>query len=173
LSHRVRYSIEETTVTDPNVPNPSGETPETPAAPAAPSAPEAAPVPPVAPPVPPAPPAYSAPAAPAAPAYGATAYDAAAPAYGAPTPAKTNVLAIVSLVASLVGFFTGIGFLVGIVCGHISLSQIKKTAEQGRGMAIAGLVIGYIGIVISIIITIVFIVIFAIAASYSGTTYSY
>ncbi|MET4158807.1 DUF4190 domain-containing protein [Agromyces sp. PvR057] len=155
-------------MTDPNVPNPSGETPdtpETPAVPAAPAAPEAAPVPPVAPP---APPAYGAPAAPAAPAYGAGTYDATAPAYGAPAPAKTNVLAIVSLVSSIIGFFTGIGFLVGIVCGHISLSQIKKTAEQGRGMAIAGLVIGYIGIVISIIVTIVFFVFLAtLSASYN------
>ncbi|MGE2767303.1 DUF4190 domain-containing protein [Rhodococcus sp. 1.20] len=28
--------------------------------------------------------------------------------------------------------------------GHISLAQIKRTGEQGRGLAIAGLVIGYI-----------------------------
>ncbi|ANJ27840.1 hypothetical protein ATC03_15105 [Agromyces aureus] len=168
-AHRVRYSIEETTVTDPNVPSsPSGDTPDIPTAPAAPV-----------PPAPPAPPVYStppaAPPAPSVPAYGTTApaYDASAPAYGAPTPAKTNVLAIVSLVASLVGFFTGIGFLVGIVCGHIGISQIKKTGEQGRGMAVAGLVIGYIGLVLSIILTIVFIVLFAIAASYGGSTYSY
>jgi len=33
---------------------------------------------------------------------------------------------------------------VGIVLGHISLAQIKRTGEQGRGLAIAGLVIGYI-----------------------------
>lgn len=33
---------------------------------------------------------------------------------------------------------------VGIVLGHISLAQIKRTGEKGRGLAIAGLVIGYI-----------------------------
>ena len=32
----------------------------------------------------------------------------------------------------------------GIVFGHISLSQIKRTGEEGRGLAIAGLVIGYL-----------------------------
>ena len=46
---------------------------------------------------------------------------------------------------------TGIGFIAGIICGHISLSQIKKTGEQGRGMAIAGLIIGYVGIVLFIL----------------------
>lgn len=142
-------------MTDPNVPNPSDQTPG------------AAPVPP-APPAPPAP-AYGAPAAPAY--SGATTHD--APAYGVPSPAKTNTLALVSLIASIVGFFTGIGFLVGIVCGHIGLSQIKKTGEQGRGMAIAGLIIGYAGIVISIIVLIIMAVFLAaFSASYgSYTTY--
>jgi hypothetical protein len=119
-------------VTDPNLPDQPG-----------------APVPPASPP-----PAYGAPGA--APAYGET-----APAYGQPVGAKTNTLAIISLVASLIGLFSGIGFIAGIICGHISLSQIKKTGEQGRGMAIAGLIIGYVGIVLSIILTIVFISLFA------------
>jgi len=60
-------------------------------------------------------------------------------------PNKTNVLAIISLVSS---FFISI---VGIVLGHIALSQIKRTGEGGRGLAIAGLVIGYIGLVLGII----------------------
>jgi peptidyl-prolyl cis-trans isomerase B (cyclophilin B) len=32
----------------------------------------------------------------------------------------------------------------GIIFGHISLSQIRRTGEQGRGLAIAGLVLGYL-----------------------------
>ncbi len=55
--------------------------------------------------------------------------------------AKTNVLAIVSLVTSILGFG-----LVGVITGHIALSQIKQTREAGNGLAIAGLVIGYISI---------------------------
>jgi hypothetical protein len=55
--------------------------------------------------------------------------------------AKTNVLAIVSLVASILGLG-----LVGVITGHIGLNQIKTTGEQGRGLAIAGLIIGYISI---------------------------
>ncbi|POH74284.1 disulfide bond formation protein DsbA [Arthrobacter glacialis] len=50
----------------------------------------------------------------------------------------TNTLAIVSLVSS---FFVGIA---GVITGHIALSQIKRTGEEGKGLAIAGLVIGYV-----------------------------
>lgn len=83
-----------------------------------------------------------------APAYGAPAYG--APVYGAPAsqpygappagPDKYNVLAIVSLITAF--FFS----LVAVITGHIALSQIKKTGEKGRGLAIAGLIIGYAGI---------------------------
>lgn len=111
------------------------------------------------PPVPPAsaPPGYGAPAAPAAPAYGAPAapaYGETAPAYGQPAtgPAKTNVLAIVSLVSA---FFVS---LAAIITGHIALSQIKKTGEQGRGLAIAGLIIGYIGLVVGILVVIFWVI---------------
>ncbi|MBT2498703.1 DUF4190 domain-containing protein [Agromyces sp. ISL-38] len=133
-------------MTDPNTPEPG------------------APVPPVPPATPPAP-GYSAPP-PAAPAYGQ-----ADSAYGQPATGKTNTLAIVSLVASLVGFATGVGFIAGIICGHISLGQIKKTGEQGRGLALAGVIIGYIGIVLSIIVVIV--VIAGLAALYSTGVTSY
>ena len=55
--------------------------------------------------------------------------------------AKTNALAIVSLVTSIIGFG-----LVGVITGHIGLSQIKRTQEQGRGLALAGVIIGYVSI---------------------------
>jgi peptidyl-prolyl cis-trans isomerase B (cyclophilin B) len=32
----------------------------------------------------------------------------------------------------------------GVIFGHISLSQIKKSGEEGRGLAIAGLIVGYV-----------------------------
>ena len=61
------------------------------------------------------------------------------PAYGYPPPPRpTNALAIASLICA---------FLLaplGVVFGHISLSQIKRSGEDGRGLAIAGLVIGYL-----------------------------
>ena len=134
------------------------------------------------PPPPPPPPAYGAPqAAPGAPqpapAYGqaAPAYGQAAPAYGQPTGAKTNVLAIVSLIASIAGIVIawGIGSIVGIICGHISLSQIKKTGEEGRGMAVAGLIVGYIGLALAIISVIIIAIIFGTIAASGGFTTTY
>jgi len=119
-------------------------------------------LPPVTPPPanqPPAAPAYRPPAAPAyqqpaPPAYGAQ--QPAPPAYGQPYgqptgPDKYNVLAIVSFVSS---FFIS---LVAVITGHIALSQIGKTGEKGRGLAIAGLVLGYLGILTGIIILVVLI----------------
>jgi len=56
-------------------------------------------------------------------------------------------MAIASLVCGIVNVFPL--SVIAIVLGHISLSQIKKSAGQitGRGLAIAGLVLGYLGIV--------------------------
>lgn len=61
----------------------------------------------------------------------------------APVP-KTNTLAIVSLVTSLLGGLS----LVAVITGHIALGQIKRQGENGRGLAIAGLVIGYVSMVL-------------------------
>ena len=101
--------------------------------------------------------------------------DEAAPAYGQPTGAKTNVLAIVSLIASIAGIVIawGIGSIVGIICGHISLSQIKKTGEEGRGMAVAGLIVGYIGLALAILSVIIIAIIFGTIAASGGFTTDY
>jgi hypothetical protein len=89
-------------------------------------------------PVPPqAPPAYGTePYAVAAPAYGTPPYSPAPPYYAAPP--KMNILAVIAFVAA---FMVPVA---AIVLGHISLSQLKRSGEQGRGLAIAGLVIGYV-----------------------------
>lgn len=75
----------------------------------------------------------------------------------APVPApsapaeKWNVLSIVGFVLSLIGFN-----IVAIVLGFIALSQVKKSGERGRGLAIAAIIIGFVSIVIGIIFFIVF-----------------
>jgi len=55
-------------------------------------------------------------------------------------------LAIASLVLGILSFLGGITAIPAVVCGHLSLSCIKKAAGTigGRGMAIAGLVLGYV-----------------------------
>ncbi len=79
--------------------------------------------------------------------------------YVAPVPGqRTNVFAIVSLVLAIVGVSIG-----GVILGHISLNQIKKTGEAGHGLALAGLIVGYAGClgwilfwVIAVIVPLVF-----------------
>ena len=58
--------------------------------------------------------------------------------YGYPRPRPTNGMAIASLICAFV--FAPLG----IIFGHISLSQIKRTGEEGHGLAVAGLVISYL-----------------------------
>ena len=97
-----------------------------------------------------------------------------APQYGSgygpyPTISKTNGLAIASLICSLFSLLFFPIFLpqvLGIVFGHISLSQIRVSQgrEQGNGLAIAGLVIGYLVLVGTIFLYV------AIVGTSSGTS---
>ena len=77
--------------------------------------------------------------------------------YGHPQPRPTNSLAIASLVCAFL--FAP----VGIVFGHMSLSQIKRTGEEGRSLAIAGLVIGYLLTVLTVLV-VVGMIVFAVLA---------
>ncbi|KRC51108.1 hypothetical protein ASE16_09260 [Leifsonia sp. Root227] len=85
------------------------------------------------------------------------------PYQGAPAARGYNTMAIV---AFILAFFVNI---VGIILGFVALSQIKKTGEQGRGLAIAAVIIGFAEIVIGIIFTIAIVAI--IAANPSTYTY--
>lgn len=60
-----------------------------------------------------------------------------------------NTLSVVSLASAL----TGIGALMAIITGHISLAQIKRSQENGRVLAIVGVVLGYLNILTWIIFT--------------------
>lgn len=82
-----------------------------------------------------------------------------APAQG---PAKTNTLAIVALI---LGIVVAPG---GIICGIISLKQIARTGEAGRGMAKAGLIIGII-LTVLWVLYVVFAIIAAVMLVNSGT----
>jgi Domain of unknown function (DUF4190) len=60
----------------------------------------------------------------------------------------SNSLAVASLVASLISLLVLPIVLapVGIICGHVALSQINRTHQGGRGKAITGLIVGYISL---------------------------
>jgi hypothetical protein len=72
---------------------------------------------------------------------------------------KTSGLAITSLILgilSLVLSFLCLSILAipGVICGHLALSKIKQSggALSGHGLAVGGLVTGYIGIAVMIFI---------------------
>ena len=97
--------------------------------------------------------------------YGAQPYPAQPYGQGYPAAPNTNGMAIGALVASIAGTAVcGIGSIVGIILGYIALNQIKRTGEQGRGMAVAGIIIGYV-IVALVVLYIVVVVIIATSSS--------
>jgi Domain of unknown function (DUF4190) len=69
---------------------------------------------------------------------------------GIPPQSKTSALAIWSLVLGILSLmcFTIFAGIPGVICGHKALSKIKKSSGSlsGNGLAIAGLITGYLGI---------------------------
>jgi hypothetical protein len=61
--------------------------------------------------------------------------------------ARTNSLAITSLVCGIAQMMFGpLATVPAVVCGHMARHQIRRTGEQGAGMALAGLILGWIGV---------------------------
>jgi hypothetical protein len=61
------------------------------------------------------------------------------------TAQRTSGLAIASLVCSLSSLITCVGWLPGIICGHLAKSRIRRNSGlKGQGLATTGLVIGYL-----------------------------
>lgn len=80
-----------------------------------------------------------------------------APGPGGALPAQrpVNSLAIVSLVAGIAGYVLPHPFIAGIVAiitGHMARRQIRQTGESGSGLALAGLILGYVHLALSILI---------------------
>lgn len=143
--------------------------------------------PPYSPQPPPAPP-YGYPPAPygGPPGYGSPSGYGGPPGYGAPPgyPGQydpyqsyppgmgpTNGLAVGSLVTSIAGVVLGIPLtlvcyigalipIVGVVLGAVALGQIRRTSQQGRGLAIAGIVVGAVTTVLLVVIAIAVMTVF-------------
>ncbi len=85
----------------------------------------------------------------------------------------TNTLAVVSLVAGIASFVIVplIGAVVAVITGHMARSQIRRTGEQGGGLALAGLILGYVHlalVVVALGIVVLFLIGFASLANRSG-----
>jgi peptidyl-prolyl cis-trans isomerase B (cyclophilin B) len=91
------------------------------------------------------------------------------PPYGPPYggyPRQTNSMAIVSLVCAFVFAPAGILF------GHLSMSQIKKTGEEGRGLAFAALIISYVITVFTIIAVVMAVAFFYVFRNTIGAAWT-
>ncbi|MFC5699784.1 DUF4190 domain-containing protein [Cohnella faecalis] len=80
-------------------------------------------------------------------------------------PPKTNgksiagmVLGICSIAIPYIGFIIGI---IAIIFSSLSLKEIKRNGDQGRGMAVAGLVCGIIGTALYAIIILAIVLVIA------------
>ncbi|OKP96678.1 DUF4190 domain-containing protein [Paenibacillus sp. P46E] len=89
-----------------------------------------------------------------------------------PAPAKTNgksvaalVLGILSIVSPYIGLIFGI---IAIILSAISLKEIRTRYEQGKGMAIAGLVCGIVGTIIYAVIIAIVVVAIIFFNDYDG-----
>ncbi len=78
---------------------------------------------------------------------------------------RTNQMAVASLVCGICQiFFWFIAGVPAIVFGHVARRQIRQTGEAGSGMATAGLIMGYIGVLAPIIALIAAVAIFSAAS---------
>ena len=83
-------------------------------------------------------------------------------------------LAIAAFVTSLALFllFLGIFSFIGAILGHVSLSKLRKTGStQNRGLAVAGVIIGWVATAISWIFLIGFFALIAGAISATDTSW--
>lgn len=69
----------------------------------------------------------------------------------------TSTLAVVSLVFGLLAWcvLPFVGAIVAIVCGHLARGEIRNSTpdrrQDGDGLAVAGLVLGYIQLTLSVL----------------------
>jgi hypothetical protein len=84
-------------------------------------------------------------------------------------PRRTNSLAVGSLVAGIGQLFVWTpASIAAVVMGHMARRQIRQTGEDGDGMAVAGLILGWIGIALTLLFVLILVVAIAATTSHSG-----
>jgi len=69
---------------------------------------------------------------------------------------QISPLAIASMVCGMVALVLGPLAILAIVFGHIARGQVRRTGEGGRGMATAGLILGYMVLVVGTALAVAF-----------------
>lgn len=72
---------------------------------------------------------------------------------GRPAVRRTNQMAIVSICCAAGQLLVGPpSAIAAVICGHIARGQIRRTGEDGDGLALAGLLIGYAGLALAVLV---------------------
>lgn len=79
--------------------------------------------------------------------------------YQYPPPRPTNGLAIAAMVVSIValpgvcayGLVAIVGGPVGAILGHVARRKIKQSGEQGAGMALTGIILGWVSFALGLL----------------------
>jgi hypothetical protein len=80
-----------------------------------------------------------------------------------------SIAALVCSIGGAVMILPVIGSILGVIFGIMGLNRIKVSGQKGHGMALAGLIIGAVGLLLGIIVIVV-IVAFASANTTTTTT---
>jgi len=84
-------------------------------------------------------------------------------------PKGTNGLAIASLACGIAQFMLGpLPTIPAIVFGHVARHQIKRTGEDGAGLALAGLILGWAAVVLGVLIVVGFAAVVAGSTIHTG-----
>ncbi len=73
-----------------------------------------------------------------------------------------SLLPLIGFLFSIVAMFLWVAPILAVIFGHIGLSQIKRTGEDGRGQGIAGLIMGYVSIALGLLGLIIMIGVFGL-----------
>lgn len=74
-----------------------------------------------------------------------------------PTAGSTNGLAIASMILGILWLYW-VGSILALIFGYLARRQIKERNQSGDGMAIAGIVLGWIGVGVLVLLVIIGIV---------------
>jgi hypothetical protein len=84
-------------------------------------------------------------------------------------PAGNNALAIASLVCGVAQVMLWpLATIPAVVLGHVARHQIRRTREQGAGLALAGLILGWIGVGFALLAVVAVTLIVAATANGGG-----
>jgi uncharacterized membrane protein len=85
-----------------------------------------------------------------------------------PATSHTNSLALASFICGFAQLVAGpFATIPAIVLGHVARNQIRSTGEDGAGLALAGLLMGWCAVALSVLFVVALVLFFALATGSS------